>query len=198
MVKRGTVLLARGVRAATIVSLLGSAIAVQTAEAEFRCASSGETVRANKVARVFTISHPGSRVYYGCSRDTEHVHRLIRVRRGTEFLEHRRLAGRYFAAEFWHMDFHESIIGLWDLRGGRKILSVAIEDEFADDVEVTRRGGVAWMTDFGFIRKCDRDGQAKLGETLGKLTRRGQTVYWRSGGEQHSYLLRGRAGDRVC
>jgi hypothetical protein len=135
-------------------------------------------------------------VYYGCSRDTGQVHRLIAIRRGSEHLEHLRLTGRYVAAEYWHIDFHESGIIVWNVRSEREVWSgVTGSEEFARNVQVTRRGGVAWIDDGGTIRKCDRRGRASIGGGS-QLRRIGRTVYWRSEGKRHSYLLRGRATRR--
>jgi len=89
------------------------------------------------------------------------------------------------------------VIVVWTVRREREIWAgVTGEDEFATDVEVTRRGAVAWAT--GVVRKCDRNGRARIGVGAAKLTRRGRTVYWQSRGEQRSYVLRGRASERGC
>jgi hypothetical protein len=171
----------------------------EPAVANLQCATSGKTVRANKVARVFTIRRPPARIYYGCSRDTGRVHEIIYLESGSEYLEHPRLTGRYFAAEYWHIDFHESVVFVQNVRRGPDTSwGTSEEDEFVDDIEVTRRGGVAWLSWSGDVLKCDRNGQRLIGGTAGKLRRIGRTVYWRSEGKKHSYLLRGRASYRAC
>jgi hypothetical protein len=161
--------------------------------AESRCQTAGKTVRANDVARVFTTRRGDVRIYQGCSRDTGRVFVLMRNRVGDEYVEHPRLTGRYFAAEYWHIDFHESLIVVWDVRRDREIWLETGEDSFVDDLEVTRRGAVAWLVDWGPVRKCDRNGRAEIGETDSRLKRIGRTVFWRMAGERHSYVLRGRA-----
>jgi hypothetical protein len=181
-----------------VVAVLTSVVAAEPAFAEPQCATSGKTVRANKVARVFTIRQSGARVYYGCSRDTGRVHRIVRLRLGSEYLEHPRLTGRYFAGEYWHIDFHESVVFVQNVRRQRESWAGSEEDEFVDDVEVTRRGAVAWLSDTGYVQKCDRNGQRLIGETAGRLKRIGRTIYWRSEGKRYSYLLRGRASHRAC
>ena len=164
--------------------------------AESQCETAGRTVRANDVARVFTTRRGDVRIYHGCSRDTGHVFRLMRIRVGDEYVEHPRLTGRYFAAEYWHISFHESVIVVWGVRRDRETWLDTGEDSFVDDLEVTRRGAVAWMDDWQVVTKCDRNGRAEIGEGDSHLKRIGRTVFWRQAGERHAYLLRGRA--RAC
>jgi hypothetical protein len=153
-------------------------------------------VRANDVARVFTTRRGDVRIYHACSRDTGRVVRLIRLRVGDEYVDHPRLTGRYFAAQYWHMDFHEGVVVVWGVRRSREIWSGAVqEDSFVDDLEVTRRGAVAWLDDGELVTKCDRNGRAEIGDWASNLRRIGRTVFWRTGGERHSYILRGRASD---
>jgi hypothetical protein len=189
-----TVMSARYVATAMGVAALVSAAGSAARVAESRCETAGRTVRANDVARVFTTRRDGLRTYHACSRDTGRVVSLIRLRVGYEYLEHPRLTGRYFAGEYWHISFHNSVIIVWGLRQGREIWSGATHERtFADDLEVTRRGAVAWLDDSQVVTKCDRKGRAEIGEADSMLRRIGRTVFWREAGERRSYLLRGRS-----
>jgi hypothetical protein len=184
---------ARYVATAIVVAAFVSAAATQARVAESRCETAGKTVRATDVARVFTTRRGDILIYHGCSRDTGRVFGLRRLRVGDEYLDHPRLTGRYFAGEYWHISFHNSLIIVWGLRRGREIWSGATyKGPFADDLEVTRRGAVAWLDDSQVVTKCDRNGRAEIGEADSKLKRIGRTVFWREAAERHSYLLRGR------
>jgi hypothetical protein len=90
------------------------------------------------------------------------------------------------------------VVFVQNVRRQRRTWGRSIEDEFVDDVEVTRQGAVAWLSDWGTIRKCDRNGQRRIGGTAGRLRRIGRTIYWRSEGKKNAYLLRGRASYRAC
>ena len=161
--------------------------------ARLDCETAGRTVRANNVARVFVIRQRSARIYHGCSRDTGRVVRLIRISPGDDYFEHLRLTGRFFAAEYWYLDFHQGVVVVWSVRRARQIWDgAAAEDTFIDDLEVTRRGAVAWLDDSGFVEKCDRNGRAEIGHDASKLRRIGRTVSWRTHNQRRSYLLRGR------
>ena len=165
-----------------------------------QCDSSGKTIRSNAVARVFRVRARSGHVYYGCMRDTARVFRLIRTRSGGPELFTPRLTGAYFAAEHWYFDAQASAVALWDLSTGkRSYWGTGGEDFVGGDIEVTKSGAVAWVTDWQDVWKADADGLAMIGRADKRrkrwktLKRTGNTLSWRDHGSIASYVLRGAA-----
>jgi hypothetical protein len=134
-------------------------------------------------------------------RDTGRIFRLIRTRRNGPELFTPRLTGGYFAAEHWYFDAHASGVVLWDLSTGKSSYwGTGEEDDFVDgDIEVTKHGAVAWVTNWQDVWKADADGPAMIGTADERrkrwktLKRTGNTVSWRDHDSTASYVLRGAA-----
>jgi hypothetical protein len=89
-------------------------------------------------------------------------------------------------------DALQGVVIVWGLRRGREVWSgSAYKDSFVDDLEVTRRGAVAWLDDAQVVTKCDRNGRAEIGDRASNLRRIGRAVFWRTAGERHTYRYRG-------
>jgi hypothetical protein len=182
------------------------------AQARLRCATSGKTVVSNSVARVFTVYRPKARLYFGCVREVGRVNLIYRAWRDRfpSYLKHPRLGGHYFAAETYFYESHGSSVQVWNLTRGREIwsgssASTSDGEAFLFDLEVTRRGAIAWLPDEGedgiSVMKVDGRGLASLGwwdancgaePAIGHLELKDRTVSWCYGGTIFSYVLHGR------
>ena len=197
---------ARAPRIGLTVALLAVAAVALPASADarkLRCASSGHTVVANSVARVFVIGGAHVDRYYACRLSRGKVKRIgfSTDRAPKDGMTAVRLNGRFVGltnAYCKESGRCSGTVKVFSTSRRKFVRKGVVRDGEPAAIVMTNNGSVAWSTFHGraephAVFKSDAEGSVELdsGNTIDarSLTRAGSTIYWTKGGEQKSATL---------